>query len=1009
MPELDLAPGTWRVVPAAGATSAHLEYRPADGEAFPPPSTSLPVVVPVLPTLLQMYGVTDVTLSNLSFEHTAGGDCHADQHAAACDNDEGAVAQRALVVGGKSDGVTLTALTFRSLGGFALYVAGTTRLVVQTVAALDCGSGGIFVRDCPAALINNSIVRGYGRRFAAASGLTMTSCRNGTVSHCDVSGGLFSGLAGGGNDDSGAYSVFELNHVHDNGSEDDDGLCDFGGYHGSSGGSVLPLYMRSNIFHSITAFANGGSGMYFDVSSTGWQVSNNLVYNVTNSALHWNVNPGVAQAWTSAAVPMRFTNNVFIAERDNSYYRKKGNHTRGGHGGPWGLGNAAITWNGYTPASFTRNVVVVDATTAPSRGAWFEGRPCGADKLPSGHPPAGTALCSGDLQDNFGGTNVGGNVWYNRTAAAANTPTFPGGCPGTTATSCGSTHGCACHSWAEWCATGQGSGGLWQVDPQLSDGPLRLVSSPDALALGIVPLKELANAGADWDVAAPAIRAAFMAAGMENGAPAPSAATCEVESCVVMPTACAARPECRGCGSLCTGSDHRSVAYNCFLNVTGLGEQASGTTVFPSLPISPSSLPACPWPTKPTCIRSHGNDTLKKWSGPQSKSPAACCAACSSTKGCVGWQLITKRGAEAAECWAMSTTSTKPSSPDTCVSGIPVAPPVPEVRTADLVFHWNKLEPTAGEYDWSSLDAAVERPRVAKGRLMLLLWTGEDAPHWLYKAPFSVGKLAHNGDMSEIVPDYPSEVYRKRLEGIHGALAQRIREHSFGPVFLAVQPCVGSTGDDTPIHLVSGTGRPTPWTFVNQSLLKEIGGPGTQSNSTWWVNFFRDFSQWLATNETAFAGPVAAGELVLVLNAQGESFPLDWIASHLPGSFVKLGQTGHEYQSNYERYRVAEQAPYAYSLQHGRPVRSRAELSAETCWTVGPFQNATACPVPWNVYAMVQWLASAHLDFWNLQPDSVTDAFQDYRPLWRFLNRYAGLRWAWQSRGAWVGFRDGLE
>ena len=55
--------------------------------------------------------------------------------------------------------------------------------------------------------------------------------------------------------------------------------------------------MRSNIFHSITAYANGGSGMYFDVSSTGWQVSRNLVYNVTNAALHWNVNPGVLQAW----------------------------------------------------------------------------------------------------------------------------------------------------------------------------------------------------------------------------------------------------------------------------------------------------------------------------------------------------------------------------------------------------------------------------------------------------------------------------------------------------------------------------------------------------------------------------------------------------------------------------------------------------------------------------------------------------------------------------------------
>ena len=136
-----------------------------------------------------------------------------------------------------------------------------------------------------------------------------------------------------------------------------------------SGGSVLPLYMRSNIFHSITAYANGGSGMYFDVSSTAWQVSRNLVYNVTNAALHWNVNPGVAQAWGKTATPMRFDNNVLIAERDNAYYREGANHSRGGTAGPWGLGNAAITWNGYTPASFTRNVVVVDATWMDVLGA----------------------------------------------------------------------------------------------------------------------------------------------------------------------------------------------------------------------------------------------------------------------------------------------------------------------------------------------------------------------------------------------------------------------------------------------------------------------------------------------------------------------------------------------------------------------------------------------------------------------------------------------------------------
>ena len=166
---------------------------------------------------------------------------------------------------------------------------------------------------------------------------------------------------------------------------------------------------------------------------------------------------------------------------------------------------------------------------------------------------------------------------------------------------------------------------------------------------------------------------------------------------------------------------------------------------------------------------------------------------------------------------------------------------------------------------------------------------------------------------------------------------------------------------------------------------------------------------------------MAAGALALMLNAQGASFPLGWVEAHLPGSFLKFGQTGHEYQANYERFRIARQVPYTWGLQRGRPVRGRAELSAETCWACpgGAFCDATACPVRWNVYAMAQFVASAHLDFWNVQPGAVLDGATDaltagaYRPLWRFLDRYAGLRWglrwAWQARGAWVGFRDGLD
>ena len=59
-------------------------------------------------------------------------------------------------------------------------------------------------------------------------------------------------------------------------------------------------------------------------------------------------------------------------------------------------------------------------------------------------------------------------------------------------------YGCACASLGGWQSKGEDSGSL-HTDPKLV-GPLRLVTSPAALALGILPLRELGGVGPDWEL-----------------------------------------------------------------------------------------------------------------------------------------------------------------------------------------------------------------------------------------------------------------------------------------------------------------------------------------------------------------------------------------------------------------------------------------------------------------------------------------------------------------------------
>jgi hypothetical protein len=157
-----------------------------------------------------------------------------------------------------------------------------------------------------------------------------------------------------------------------------------------------------------------------------------------------------------------------------------------------------------TPAIFEKNVIVINATAAPSRDGWFGGRQCATDELP---PAATSPHCTLDTFGNFADSRLSHNLYHNMTSAFPGTvlsSTFPGGCAATALGACvakppGRTAfngGCSCRSFEQWQTVGEDAGSL-RVDPELQ-GKLRLVSASKALALGIEPLTELETAGPDW-------------------------------------------------------------------------------------------------------------------------------------------------------------------------------------------------------------------------------------------------------------------------------------------------------------------------------------------------------------------------------------------------------------------------------------------------------------------------------------------------------------------------------
>ena len=544
----------------------------------------------------------------------------------------------------------------------------------------------------------------------------------------------------------------------------------------------------------------------------------------------------------------------------------------------------------------------------------------------------------------------------------------------------------------------------------------------------------------------------MMMLAMTGGPPAPSpplnASKCYAESCMTMPTHCGARPECVGCGELCFPLHAPTTAeFSTLINTTGLSEQSDGAAFDGSFPPYPGRTRAQCQSARPICVRGGGAMTLRAYkpTDPESASNAACCAACVPMHNALAWQMITKKGKQSPACWCMGTSATKPASDDKCVSAPTGAPPPPPkqsplLRSSDFVITWDKLEPTEGSIDWSTLEASIANARGVGGALTMLFWVGAfQVPSWVYSANTTRGHeraavdVLASVDGKAVCPNYLNPTFRALQRSRHVALAAKLRElEALGNVVVGFQPCIGSTGDDTPIHVDAKTMK------VNKTALALIVGntyfpPTGRSGTDWWSNYTREFSSNLATEPDLFGKEIINGKFALLLNAQGVSWGLEPVSQNFPGSLLKFGQAGHEYQSDWERYRAAQHAPYTYSLQTPlsgaaaaaaaaststdaavvlRPIRSRAELSSETCWTSnGPFFTPSKCPVKGNFLAMARWVAAVHLDYWNVQPGSVASVDSSFDPLWRFLNRYSGLRFPQQreARGVWIAFRDGLD
>ena len=233
-------------------------------------------------------------------------------------------------------------------------------------------------------------------------GTTIHDSPYGRVSRCEVTAVAHCrGIRFDSTADAGRYTNVSWNHIHHCGCGGDECLSDGGGLDGMNTGSKLPIYLEHNWVHDIDAHHFGGAGIYADVSSNAMHITSNVVHDVADQVLYWNVQPSGKVPLLLDAMPFFVKNNILVKNRMNQ-----------GNDAPWQLhATPIITWKGFTPATFEGNIIYVNLTA--SRFSYRGGPLLATTACAQQFKVPANATCGASPLDNFRGGSWDSNVYFN--------------------------------------------------------------------------------------------------------------------------------------------------------------------------------------------------------------------------------------------------------------------------------------------------------------------------------------------------------------------------------------------------------------------------------------------------------------------------------------------------------------------------------------------------------------------------------------------------------------------
>jgi hypothetical protein len=272
-----LAPGTWIL-----DNQGELSYCPRKGEKM----ATADGVVPMIDRFVQIDGANNIQFDNLRFEYA-----RYDLPPAGCPPGQAAAAIPAVIEVEHSTRIMFRSCEVAHTGTYGLWFQqGCQNCLVRHSLLHDLGAGGIRIGEMGIPgqvedqtshiVINDNIIRHWGRVHPSAVGVWIGQSANNRITHNEISDSFYTGISVGWTWGYGfsqaTNNLIGFNRIHQIGQGV---LSDMGAIYtlGVSPGSASV----GNLIYDVRAHDYGGWGIYPDEGSTGWRIESNVVWHCT--------------------------------------------------------------------------------------------------------------------------------------------------------------------------------------------------------------------------------------------------------------------------------------------------------------------------------------------------------------------------------------------------------------------------------------------------------------------------------------------------------------------------------------------------------------------------------------------------------------------------------------------------------------------------------------------------------------------------------------------------------